>query len=66
MMHRNGDPPEYSAPCKWDNDAPYVTARGNWRREVMWRVEVFQGSERPYAVLEAWLKQLGLMVTGIA
>jgi hypothetical protein len=28
--------------------------------------KVFQGSERPYAVLEAWLKQLGLMVTGIA
>jgi hypothetical protein len=34
--------------------------------KLWWRVEVFQGSERPYAVLEAWLKQLGLMVTGIA
>jgi hypothetical protein len=32
MMHRKGAGPEYSAPCKWDNNAPYIATRGNWVR----------------------------------
>jgi hypothetical protein len=33
MMHREGGEAEYSAPCKWDNHAPYVAAQGNGVRD---------------------------------
>jgi hypothetical protein len=33
MMHRKGAAPEYSALCKWENDAWYAAPRGNWRFE---------------------------------
>jgi hypothetical protein len=66
MMHKKDAATEYSAPCKWDNDARYVGASGNRRSEIIAARRGFQCSEGLYGVLGGWLKQLGLMVTGIA
>jgi len=35
MMYRKGGEAEYSAPCKWDNDAPYIAQSGNWFPEII-------------------------------
>jgi len=35
MMYRKGGEAEYSAPCKWDNDAPYIAESRNWLPEII-------------------------------